>query len=140
MCLEPWSELGWVDPNALTAEFKESDPDQFIGDLSDEGDVPADDDCLATRRSNRLRGIQPPFSLSRITVCSNMSMIYVQQFFGSAVYRGCCGYRNAVRFLIFAGGLRYLPYRTATFLNYVTSTPCTPLGRLSLGITFFNYA
>jgi len=31
--------------------------------------------------------------------------------FGSAVYR------KAVRFLIFAGGLRYLPYRTATFLN-----------------------
>jgi len=60
MCLGSWSELGWVDSDALTAEFKESDPAQFIGDLSDEGDVPADYDSIAVRRSNRLRGVQPP--------------------------------------------------------------------------------
>jgi len=48
--------------------------------------------------------------------------------FGSAVYRGCCGYRKAVRFLIFAGGLRYLPYRTATFLNSGGNSATTILG------------
>ena len=42
------------------------------------------------------------------------------KIFGSAVYRGCCGYRKAVRFLIFAVRLRYLPYRTATFLTLIT--------------------
>jgi len=55
-----WSEIGWVDPNALTAEFKESDPAHVIGDLTDEGDVPAYYDRVAVRRSNRLRGVQPP--------------------------------------------------------------------------------
>jgi len=60
MCLRLWSELGWVDSNALTAEFKGSDSAQLIGDLSDEGDVPADYDSIAVRRSSRIRGVQPP--------------------------------------------------------------------------------
>jgi len=46
-CAGSWSELGWVDPNALTAEFKESDPAHVIGELSDEGDVPAYYDRVA---------------------------------------------------------------------------------------------
>jgi len=46
-CARSWSELGWVDPNVLTAEFKGPDSAHVIGDLSDKGDVPADYDRVA---------------------------------------------------------------------------------------------
>ena len=59
-CARSWSELGWVDPNALTAEFKGPDPAHVIGDLLDKGDVPADYDRVAVRQSNCLHGVQLP--------------------------------------------------------------------------------
>ena len=69
MCLGLWSELGWVDSNALTAEFKESDPAQFIGDLSDEGDVPADYDSIAV-------GTKQPFTWCTATSLVSHPLLY----------------------------------------------------------------
>jgi len=43
------------------------------------------------------------------------------KIFGSAVYRGCCGYRKAVRFLIFVVRLRYLPRHSLA--TYSSTTP-----------------
>jgi len=137
MCLGSWSELGWVDSNALTAEYKESDPAQSLKTFqTKEMCLQTTYDSIVVRRSNRLCGVayNHLFSLSPVTVCSTMAMIYVQQFFGSAVYCGCCSYRKQ-GFNFFAGGMRYLSYCTTTFLTcsvYIARGVCPYISRLIL--------